>query len=120
MSDPTRVNRPIYSLLPTDIAGFDSLAGLALDMRWSWNHATDFRKDVAGLVQASRDAAEAPAWFQQTYPQSPLSGGGGAVGMRSNPLATMMQTTQREPHVGRHSSAILVVRPPAQPRQVPE
>jgi hypothetical protein len=29
------------SLLPTDIAGFDSLAELALDMRWSWNHATD-------------------------------------------------------------------------------
>src|SRR5664279_4704029 len=25
----------------TDIAGFDSLAELALDMHWSWNHATD-------------------------------------------------------------------------------
>ena len=31
----------IYSLLPTDLEGFDSLAELALDMRWSWNHATD-------------------------------------------------------------------------------
>ena len=30
-----------YSLLPTDIDGFDSLAELALDMRWSWNHGTD-------------------------------------------------------------------------------
>jgi starch phosphorylase len=27
--------------LPTDIDGFDSLAELALDMRWSWNHAAD-------------------------------------------------------------------------------
>jgi starch phosphorylase len=27
--------------LPTDIEGFDSLAELALDMRWSWNHAAD-------------------------------------------------------------------------------
>ncbi len=27
--------------LPTDIDGFSSLAELALDMRWSWNHATD-------------------------------------------------------------------------------
>ena len=26
---------------PTDIEGVDSLAELALDMRWSWNHATD-------------------------------------------------------------------------------
>jgi hypothetical protein len=26
-------------LLPTDIEGFDSLAELALDLRWSWNHA---------------------------------------------------------------------------------
>ncbi|MGC2456437.1 MAG: alpha-glucan family phosphorylase [Gallionellaceae bacterium] len=32
-----------------------------------------FRKNVDGLVQARRDAAEAPAWFQQTYPQTPLS-----------------------------------------------
>ena len=37
----TRVSHPIYKLLPTEIAGFDSLAELALDMRWSWNHATD-------------------------------------------------------------------------------
>jgi starch phosphorylase len=30
-----------YNLLPQDIDGFDSLAELALDMRWSWSHATD-------------------------------------------------------------------------------
>ena len=41
MSDQTRVSHPIYNLLPTEIEGFDSLAELALDMRWSWNHATD-------------------------------------------------------------------------------
>jgi starch phosphorylase len=109
MSKQTRVSHPIYNLLPTEIEGFDSLAELALDMHWSWNHATDdvwrqldpelwavthnpwvvlqtvardriervladpvFRKDVDSLVQTRRDAAEAPAWFQQTYPQSPL------------------------------------------------
>jgi starch phosphorylase len=41
MSKHTRVSHPIYNLLPTEIEGFDSLAELALDMRWSWNHATD-------------------------------------------------------------------------------
>ncbi|MGA2475115.1 MAG: alpha-glucan family phosphorylase [Terriglobia bacterium] len=41
MSQQTRVSHPIYSLLPTEIEGFDSLAELALNMRWSWNHATD-------------------------------------------------------------------------------
>jgi starch phosphorylase len=41
MSDQSRVSRPIYSLLPTGIDGVDSLAELALDMRWSWSHATD-------------------------------------------------------------------------------
>ena len=41
MSKQTRVSHPMYSLLPTEIEGFDSLAELALDMRWSWNHATD-------------------------------------------------------------------------------
>ncbi|MHB1259740.1 alpha-glucan family phosphorylase, partial [Thiobacillus sp.] len=31
-----------------------------------------FRKHLDDLVQARRDAAEAPAWFQQAYPQSQL------------------------------------------------
>ena len=110
MSKRTRVSHPIYNLLPTEIEGFDSLAELALDMHWSWNHATDevwrqldpelweithnpwvvlqtvsrdqiervladpvFRKNVDGLVEASRQAAEAPAWFQQNHSQSPLT-----------------------------------------------
>jgi starch phosphorylase len=41
MSEPTSVGHSIYSLLPTDLDGFDSLAELALDMRWSWNHGAD-------------------------------------------------------------------------------
>ncbi len=41
MSNLKRVSHPIYSLLPTGIEGVDSLAERALDMRWSWNHATD-------------------------------------------------------------------------------
>jgi glycogen phosphorylase len=110
MSQQVRVSHPLYSLLPTDVEGFDSLAELALDMRWSWNHAADdiwrqldpelwelthnpwgilqtvsrdqierisadpaFRKKVDNLLQAKREAAEAPAWFQQTYPTSPLT-----------------------------------------------
>jgi len=39
MNEQIPAGKPIYSLLPTDIEGFDSLAELALDMRWSWNHA---------------------------------------------------------------------------------
>jgi glycogen phosphorylase len=111
MSEQTRVSHPKEPPLSTDVEGFGSLAELALDMRSSWNHATDrvwqqldpmlwelthnpwavlqtvsreklqrvlsdpvFRKSIDDLVQARRDAAEAPAWFQQTYPQSPLSG----------------------------------------------
>ena len=41
MSKQTPVSKPDYGLLPTDVEGSDSLAELALDMRWSWNHATD-------------------------------------------------------------------------------
>ncbi len=41
MSGGAPFDKPAYSLLPTDVEGFDSLAELALDMRWSWNHATD-------------------------------------------------------------------------------
>ncbi|MDO8437284.1 MAG: alpha-glucan family phosphorylase [Nitrosomonadaceae bacterium] len=110
MSKQTRDSHPKELILPTDIEGFDSLSELALDMRSSWNHASDqiwrqldpvlwelthnpwvvlqtvsreklqqllqdtaFHKNVIDLVQIRRDTAEAPAWFQQTYPQSPLS-----------------------------------------------
>src|SRR5450755_4195350 len=110
MSELIPANHPMYHLLPTEIEGFDSLAELALDMHWSWNHATDevwrqldpelweithnpwvvlqtvsrdriervladpvFRKNVDGLVEASRQAAAAPAWFQQKYGGAPLT-----------------------------------------------
>ncbi len=110
MSQQPRVSHPLYNLLPTEIEGFDSLAELALDMRWSWNHATDevwrqlnpelwevthnpwvvlqtvsrdqiervladpgFRKNVDELVEESRQAARAPAWFQTNHPNAPLT-----------------------------------------------
>jgi glycogen phosphorylase len=103
-------SHPTERSSPADAAGFDALAELALDMRSSWNHATDrvwrqldavlwelthnpwivlqtvsreklqrdladpgFRKEVDDLLQARRDAAGAPAWFQQAHPRSSLS-----------------------------------------------
>jgi starch phosphorylase len=33
--------KPTDRRVPADVEGFDSLAKLALDMRWSWNHCTD-------------------------------------------------------------------------------
>src|ERR1700730_12094869 len=41
MSEQTQASSPIYSFLPTEIEGFSSLAELALDLRWSWNHGAD-------------------------------------------------------------------------------
>ena len=110
MNRQKRVSNPIDDLLPIEVEGFAPLAELALDVRWSWNHAADdvwrqldpdlwelthnpwgilqtvsrdrierlsadpaFRAQVDALLQARRQAAQAPAWFQQTYPQSPLS-----------------------------------------------
>ena len=110
MVKKTQINHLKQRFTSTNIEGFDSLAELALDMRSSWNHASDqiwrqldpvlwelthnpwvvlqtvsrdklqgvlddpvFRKEVDDLLQERRDAAKAPAWFQQTYPQSPLS-----------------------------------------------
>jgi starch phosphorylase len=110
MSKKNRASHPIYSLLPMEVEGFDSLAELALDLRWSWNHAADevwrqldpaqwelthnpwgmlqtvsrdeiervsadpvFRKGVDDLIQARRQEAKAPAWFQHNYSQAPLT-----------------------------------------------
>jgi glycogen phosphorylase len=41
MSKKTTIHKPVYSFLPTDIEGLDSLAELALDLQWSWSHAED-------------------------------------------------------------------------------
>jgi starch phosphorylase len=110
MSEQTPASHPIYGLARTRIEGFDSLAELALDMRWSWNHATDevwrsldpqlweithnpwivlrtasqdriervladpvFRKEVDSLVEATRQASEAPGWFQKNHADAPLT-----------------------------------------------
>src|SRR6266498_1109557 len=110
MSKHHRTSHSLYHLLPTEIEGVDSLAELALDMHWLWNHATDevwrqldpelweithnpwvvlqtvsreriesvladsgFRKCVDGLVEASRQSAQTPAWFQRNHAESPLT-----------------------------------------------
>lgn len=41
MSKEKHVSNVLSRFLPIEIEGFDSLAELALDMRWSWNHAAD-------------------------------------------------------------------------------
>jgi glycogen phosphorylase len=38
---PAPATNPNDNSPPTEIEGFDCLAELALDLRWSWNHATD-------------------------------------------------------------------------------
>jgi starch phosphorylase len=111
MDKPIRVSSPIYTFFPTEVEGFDSLAELALDMHFYWNHAADevwrqldpalwgltynpwvvlqtvsrdriellsadpvFRRKVEDLLEAKRHEEGAPAWFQQNYSQSPLTG----------------------------------------------
>ncbi len=41
MSEPKSVGNPLFSFLSSDIEGVDSLAEIALDMRWSWNPEAD-------------------------------------------------------------------------------
>jgi len=110
MNSRKNAKSPLYSFMPAEVEGFDSLAELALDMRWSWNHSADkvwqqidpvlwnltrnpwvvlqtvsrdhleqvlsepaVRKTIDELIQERREAAESDAWFQQNYPQSPLT-----------------------------------------------
>ena len=42
MSEPIHFIHPKQRLAFHDIEGFEALLGLALDMRSSWNHATDW------------------------------------------------------------------------------
>lgn len=110
MLKQTGSSNTLYSALPTEVDGFNELAELALDLRWSWDHAADdiwrqldpelwaltrnpwgglqtvardqiktvmadpaFRKRVDGLVKIKRQAAQTPAWFQQTHDQTALN-----------------------------------------------
>jgi len=42
MDKPTRRSHPTNQTSPSvEVDGFDSLVKLALDLRWSWNHAAD-------------------------------------------------------------------------------
>jgi glycogen phosphorylase len=90
--------------------GVDELRELALNLHWSWNHASDFiwealdaelwqstqnpwvilrtaskekiqslladaafRQRLQDLLQQNKESYQAPAWFQQKHPDSPLS-----------------------------------------------
>jgi len=41
MDSKGRFTDPVYSFLPVEAEGFSDLAGLALNMRWSWSHRAD-------------------------------------------------------------------------------
>ena len=41
MNQKSSISKQVYSFLPLDVEGIESLAELALDLRWSWNHAAD-------------------------------------------------------------------------------
>ncbi len=41
MNQQTPSNLPDFAPTTKNVEGFDSLAELALDLRWSWNHTTD-------------------------------------------------------------------------------
>ena len=42
MGQEGRSHYPLYMRFPSEIEGVDTLAELALDMTWSWNHGADF------------------------------------------------------------------------------
>ena len=110
MGEQPSANQPVHSLFAADVKGFERLAELALDLRWSWNHRADdiweqldpalwartqnpwivlqsvsrerleraladstFVQSVEDLLESSRRAIAAPAWFQTNHPRSPLS-----------------------------------------------
>jgi len=110
MEEKKDKQKPMYSFLPSDIEGLDSLAELALDLRWSWDHSADemwkeldpvlwdithspwillqtvshdrleklmtdsvFRNKVNTLLQFKNQAETDSAWFQKSYPDSPLT-----------------------------------------------
>ena len=57
MNEQAPNSKPIHNCLHSDIDGFDSLAELALDLHWSWNHATDevWRQLDAGLWELTQN-----------------------------------------------------------------
>lgn len=110
MDKQTYVGDTICSFMHSEVKGFDSLAELALDMRWSWSHygdrvwreldpelwrltqnpwavlqavsrdklenlfaTTEFRKEVAELLELKRRKSAEPEWFQQNHQKSPLT-----------------------------------------------
>ena len=110
MDKNMRVESPLHAFLPIEVEGFEALAELALDLRWSWNDVADevwseldpvlwdlthnpwvvlqtvardrlqlfsadpvFRDKIDGFVRAMREEAEAPAWFQRTHGDAPLT-----------------------------------------------
>ena len=57
MDNQENNNKGLYGFLPSDIEGIRTLARLALDLRWSWDHAADelWQQLDAGLWELTRN-----------------------------------------------------------------
>jgi starch phosphorylase len=94
-----KISPPLVNPPPEDI---ESLIDLALDLRWTWNHANDrlwnkldpvlwlilqsisserldwlsrdeeFKKELQRLIMLREDYLQQPGWFRQTYPSEIL------------------------------------------------
>jgi hypothetical protein len=60
--------KPSYNSLHKEIEGFDSLAELALDLHWSWNHATD--EVWRQLDPRCGSSRKIPGWFCRRSPRT--------------------------------------------------
>jgi hypothetical protein len=65
MSKSIRASRPICNLLPSEIAGFDFLVELALDIRWPWNHGAGGDSVDRGVSSPPLDMPRFRAWIRK-------------------------------------------------------
>ena len=92
MSEKKPAPKHTDSPLPANVEGFDSLATLALDMRWSWNHRTDevWRK----LDPVQWDLTHNPWGLLQTVSRDHLESVVSDRGFRGT-VDTLVQSAER-------------------------
>jgi starch phosphorylase len=85
--------RPIFDLSPKGLEGFNDLAELALDLRWSWNHTTD---ELWGQLDAGLWATTRNPWIVlQTVSRDQIERALANPGF-SKRLAGLLQTVRQE------------------------
>jgi hypothetical protein len=103
MSEQSQPSSSFHNILPTEIEGVNSLAELALDLRWSWDHGADcvWKELDPALLELTSFLADSS--FRKELRKRPSSNGSDESTRLAKPLSRLSASSKKLNYENRDS-----------------